>query len=136
MQRYYASFFETEPRVCNVLLTTIGSLKYWRIFVEGNLPQETLMLIYLAMDEVDPQTTEGAPVEKNAEARLLGSDQGVDSLTFVNLVVAIEEQIQKKMGKSVVLVDEGNMALEEHPFRTIGTLASYIEKIVAKPQLS
>jgi D-alanine--poly(phosphoribitol) ligase subunit 2 len=109
---------------------------YSRIFVEGSLQQEILTLIYSAMDEVDAQTTAGAPVEKSPEARLLGSDQGVDSLTFVNLVVAIEEQIQKKMGKSVVLVDEDNMALEEHPFRTIGTLADYIEKIVAKPQLS
>jgi D-alanine--poly(phosphoribitol) ligase subunit 2 len=95
--------------------------------------RQTLELIYSAIDELDPLTAAGSPLEKTPDARLLGSEQGVDSLTFVNLVVAIEEQIQKKLGKSMVLVDEDNMALEEHPFRTIGTMADYIEKVIAKP---
>jgi acyl carrier protein len=75
-------------------------------------------------------TTSGSPLEKSPEARLLGSDKGVDSLTFVNLVVALEEQIQKKLGKSVVLVDEDKMAMDEHPFRTIGTMAGYVERVL------
>jgi hypothetical protein len=50
----------------------------------------------------------------------------------VNLVVALEEQIQSKLGKSVVLVDEDNMAADEHPFRTIGTLAEYVERVLSK----
>ena len=97
---------------------------------------DILTFIYSAIDEVEALTTGSAPVEKTPEARLLGSDQGVDSLTFVNLVVAVEEQIQKKLGKSVVLVDEENMGLEEHPFRTIGTMAEYIEKVLGKRQPS
>ena len=89
-------------------------------------------MVYTALDESDAQSLNGAPVEKKPEAPLLGSDQGVDSLTIVNLVVAIEEQIQKKMGKTVVLVDEDSMALQEHPFRTLGTLATYVEKVIQK----
>jgi len=89
-------------------------------------------MVYTALDESDAQSLNGAPVEKTPEAPLLGSDQGVDSLTIVNLVVAIEEQIQKKMGKTVVLVDEDSMALQEHPFRTLGTLATYVEKVIQK----
>ena len=94
--------------------------------------EDILGMVYTALDESDAQSLNGAPVEKTPEAPLLGSDQGVDSLTIVNLVVAIEEQIQKKMGKTVVLVDEDSMALQEHPFRTLGTLATYVEKVIQK----
>ena len=94
--------------------------------------EDILTLVYSAMDEVDPLAADGTPIQKDPETRLLGGDKGVDSLTFVNLVVAIEEQIHKKFGKSVVLVDEDNIALQEHPFRTVGTMADYVEKIISK----
>ena len=94
--------------------------------------EDILGMVYTALDESDAQSLNGGPVEKTPEAPLLGSDKGVDSLTIVNLVVAIEEQIQKRMGKTVVLVDEDSMALQEHPFRTVGTLAAYVEKVVHK----
>ena len=93
---------------------------------------DILSLVYTAIDEVDPLTTTGKPIERKPDARLLGGESGVDSLTFVNLVVAIEEQVEKKFGKSVVLVDEDNMASEEHPFRTIGTMAEYVERVMHK----
>ena len=94
--------------------------------------EDILTLVYSAMDEIDPLTGNGSPLVKNPAARLFGSDSGVDSLTFVNLVVALEGQIQKKFGKAVVLVDEDNIAAEEHPFRTIGTLTEYVERVLNK----
>ena len=94
--------------------------------------EDILELVYAAIDEVTAQSAAGAPVEKTPEAPLLGSDMGVDSLTFVNLIVAIEEQIHKTLGKSVVLVDEDSMALQGHPFRTVGTLATYVERVIGK----
>lgn len=93
--------------------------------------EDIVGLVYAAIDEVNAQSAEGVLVKKALDAPLLGSDKGVDSLTFVNLVVAIEEQIQSVFRKSVVLVDEDSMALQEHPFRTVGTLADYVEKILA-----
>jgi acyl carrier protein len=96
------------------------------------LREEILELVYKAIDEVNAHTTDGALIEKGPDVPLLGSDKGVDSLTFVNLVVAIEEQIHKTLKKSVVLVDEDSMMLQEHPFRTVGTLATYVEKVASK----
>jgi acyl carrier protein len=95
------------------------------------LREDILGLVYAAIDEVNAQAADGTLVEKAPDALLLGRERGVDSLTFVNLVVAIEEQIQNTFGKSVVLVDEDSMALQEHPFRTVGTLATYVEKVLA-----
>jgi acyl carrier protein len=93
--------------------------------------QEILRLVYAAIDEVNALTVNGLPVEKSPETALLGGDQGMDSLTFVNLIVALEEQIQTHLGQSVVLVDENSMSLQEQPFRTVGTLAKYVESLVA-----
>lgn len=97
--------------------------------------EDILAMVYSAIDEIEPTTADGALLAKAPDARLLGSDSGVDSLTFVNLIVALEEQIRRKLGKSVVLVDEDNMAADEHPFRTIGTLAEYVERLLNKNSL-
>jgi acyl carrier protein len=94
------------------------------------LRQDILELVYAAIDEVNAQSADGAPIVKAPETRLLGGERGVDSLTFVNLVVAVEEQIQNALGESVILVDEDSMALQAHPFRTVGTLAGYVGKIL------
>lgn len=96
--------------------------------------EDALSLVYAAIDEVNQQSGDDVVIAKAPETRLLGSDQSVDSLTFVNLVVAIEEQIQLTRGISVVLVDEDSMTMQEHPFRTVETLARYVERVLAKQQ--
>lgn len=98
------------------------------------MQQDILGLVYSAIDEVNAQSATGTMIAKMPDTRLLGGAGGLDSLTFVNLVVALEEQIQTGLGHSVVLVDEDSMALQEHPFRTVGTLADYVAKIIAKQQ--
>lgn len=93
---------------------------------------DILGLVYAAIDDVNAQSADGALLKKMPETPLLTGAKGVDSLTFVNLVVAIEEQIQNATGASVVLVDENSMALQDHPFRTVGTLAAYIEQVLSR----
>ena len=68
--------------------------------------QDILGLVYSAIDEVNAQSSGETVITKTPNTRLLGGEQGLDSLTFVNLVVALEEQIQSGLGQSVVLVDE------------------------------
>lgn len=100
------------------------------------MDKDILQLVYAAIDEVNAQSDKGILLQKRQEARLLGGDQGVDSLTFVNLIVALEEQIQNSLGRSVVLVDENSMSLQEHPFRTVGTLAEYVASVIGKPEVT
>ena len=94
--------------------------------------EDIVSLVYAAIDEVNAQSMDGGPVEKSLDTPLLGSDEGMDSLTFVNLIVAIEEQIQTRLGKAVVLVDETSMSRQDQPFRTVGTLARYVEDLVGQ----
>jgi D-alanine--poly(phosphoribitol) ligase subunit 2 len=94
------------------------------------LAEDILGLVYAAIDEVNAQSVDGKLIEKTPDAHLLGGARRVDSLTFVNLIVALEEQIQTSTGKSVVLVDEDSMATQEQPFRTVGTLAQYVQRVI------
>ena len=90
---------------------------------------DVLELVYSAIDEVNGQF-ESIVIEKQRETPLLGGEGGVDSVAFLNLIVAIEGLVQQKHGVTVVLVDEGGMALQEGPFRTVETLARYVERLL------
>jgi acyl carrier protein len=96
------------------------------------LNEDMLALVYAGIDEVNGQLRDRPAIEKRPDTRLLGSDQGLDSLTFVNLVVAIEEQVRTKRGVSVLLVDEDSMGSQEHPFRTVNSLAAYLERLLSR----
>jgi len=61
-----------------------------------------------------------------AETPLFGGDAGVDSLSLVRLVAAVERAAQVQFGKNVVLADEKAMSMRNSPFRTAGALAELL----------
>jgi len=64
------------------------------------------------------------------ETALLGEGGSVDSLGFVNLVVAVEEEIEEEFGVAVSIADEKARARTDNPFKTVGTLAEYVTALV------
>jgi len=93
---------------------------------------DILSVIFAAIDEVNDQSAGGLKIQKDLDTPLLARGSGLDSLVFVNLIVAIEGHLETTLGLSVVLVDEDSMSLQEAPFRTVGSLATYVEAVVAK----
>jgi acyl carrier protein len=89
---------------------------------------DSLDLVYAAIDEVESRS--GIMIDKTPQTPLLGNE-GVDSLTLVNLIVALEEQIRNKLGKSIVLVNHKSISEEGQPFRTVGALATLVQKIIS-----
>lgn len=61
-----------------------------------------------------------------AETPLFGGDAGVDSLSLVRLVAAVERAAQLRFGKDIVLADERAMSMRTSPFRTAGALAELL----------
>lgn len=61
-----------------------------------------------------------------AETRLFGGDTGIDSLSLVRLVAAVERTAEQHFGKNIVLADERAMSMRSSPFRTVGTLANLL----------
>lgn len=61
---------------------------------------------------------------------LFGPRSIVDSLTLVSLIVNVEQKINEEMGVSIVIADERAMSQQRSPFRTIGTLSDYVQRLV------
>ena len=59
---------------------------------------------------------------------LYGGDGGIDSLSLVRLVVAIEAAVAKQFGRRIALVDEKALSMRSSPFRTAGTLAQLLSE--------
>lgn len=61
---------------------------------------------------------------------LIGRRSILDSLSLVSLIVDIEQKLNEKYGTSITIADERAMSQEKSPFRTIETLAKYVQLLV------
>lgn len=66
--------------------------------------------------------------EPSAETILFGEGSGVDSLSLVRLVAAVERASERDFGRRVVLADERAMSMRRSPFRTVGSLAELLSE--------
>ena len=61
-----------------------------------------------------------------AATALFGGESGVDSLSLVRLIAAVERAAQAHFDRNIVLADEKAMSMRSSPFRTVGTLADLV----------
>jgi len=66
-----------------------------------------------------------SPGELTEDTRLFGREGVFDSMGLVSLIVAVEQEIEDRHGRSVPLADEKALSQSSSPYRTIGTLAEY-----------
>lgn len=66
------------------------------------------------------------PVEVSLEARLFGGDSVLDSVDLVNLIVIIEDNLEKEFNRSFTLADEKAMSRRTSPFSSVKYLIDYI----------
>jgi acyl carrier protein len=69
-----------------------------------------------------------------ADTRLFGGDSPLDSTALVSLIIEVEQQINETYGIDVVIADDRAMSQAHSPFRTIGSLADYIETLLKEPR--
>ena len=87
-------------------------------------------ILFKSVEEINKTLDEDQQLELSTETVLLGKDGNIDSITLVNLIVAIEESIEDELNVGITLVDEKALSQKESPFRTIGTLIDYIAQVV------
>ena len=87
-------------------------------------------LIWDAIDEVNELLPEDARVEHSENAVLLGESGALDSFGLVNLVVALEQRIEDEFGIALTLADEKAMSYSRSPFRSVATLADYVQTLL------
>jgi D-alanine--poly(phosphoribitol) ligase subunit 2 len=81
-----------------------------------------------AVDDLNEILDPDERIGKSPDEALIGNDARLDSLGLVNLIVLVEEKIQQKFGVGITLVDERAMSQSKSPFRTLGSLAEFVQE--------
>ena len=87
-------------------------------------------LIITAVKEINEQLPQEQQLGQSTKTVLFGKDGKLDSLGLVTLLVIIEQNIEDELDVSITIADERAMSQKRSPFRTIGTLANYIDSII------
>lgn len=88
-------------------------------------------LIFEALDAIRETLPKGTALPATLDAPLLEAAGGaLDSLGVVNLMVEVEGRVQSEMGASVSLVPALAELPATSPFRSVGTLADYLETLL------
>jgi FkbH-like protein len=90
--------------------------------------ERVLKCIYSAIDSLGSKRY----LKKDEESPLIGGLGPLDSMGLVELIVSVEQEIEKEFNKSLVLADEKISKETVYPFKTIKTLANYISSLLKK----
>jgi acyl carrier protein len=97
-------------------------------------PGNTVAAIYRAIDCINAELPPDRQLGKTPDTRLLGSQSVLDSLHLVSLLITIEREVEDTIGVTLTLADERALSMKESPFRTVESLASYIEVLIREAQ--
>ncbi len=85
------------------------------------------IVIMNSIEEINRQLENEHQLEKSTNTVLYGEDGKLDSLGLINLVVAVEQNIEDEFDVTITLADERAMSQKHSPFMTIESLEDYIE---------
>jgi acyl carrier protein len=86
--------------------------------------------IFDAVDQVNEHLPNQHKIDKSMQTVLVDNSRGLDSLTIVTLIVAIEQRIEEKYGKAINLADGESLSRTANPFRSIEKLADHISLLI------
>ena len=87
-------------------------------------------IVFSTIDALNQELNKEDRLKKSLETRLFGGNSNLDSLGLINLIVAVEQNIEDEFDVTITLADERAMSQENSPFRTVGSLADYIELLL------
>ena len=90
-------------------------------------------MIDRAVEQVNELLPAGAALSNDPGVVLLGPNGSLDSMGFVNLQVALEQQLEEKMNLNVVLAD---FVADTPDLRTLGDLKKLLERIIHQKKQS
>ena len=89
-----------------------------------------LELIFAAITEVNIQQPPEYQLKLNKDEFLISDKSCIDSLGLITLLINIEEKVSNKFKKNLNLLDEKYISEENTPFKTLGSLASWLNNNV------
>jgi len=94
--------------------------------------KQIVEIIYQAIDETNLLAPPEQQLEKSIDTVVFGDMGKLNSLGLVSFIVATEQKIEEETGISVILADEKAMSQKNSPFRTVATLAEYIDQLLSE----
>ena len=94
------------------------------------MKEKIIKLIYQTVDELNEQLPQEQQLGQSTKTVLFGKDGRLDSLGLVSFLVTIEQNIEDEFDVSITIADERAMSQKHSPFRTIGTLTTYVNMIL------
>jgi acyl carrier protein len=91
---------------------------------------EALACVYKAVDSVNSMQPAESQIVKDPATTLFGPGGVLDSLGLVTLIADLEGVLIQDCGVSVTLADDRAMSQKSSPFRTIESLAQYVEILI------
>jgi len=97
---------------------------------EHYMVMNLMPLIVQVLQEVSEQQKLNIMTNLDGKTPLFGQNGILDSLGLVTLVVTVEQAITDAFGVSISLADEQAMSQRHSPYRTIGSLAEYADRVI------
>lgn len=90
--------------------------------------EQITQIIYGAIDEVNRTMTPERALQKSLDTVIIGKSGRLDSLEFVNFIVALEENINSLVGKQVSVFDI--MTVDGDSLWTVAALVRCIARLL------
>jgi acyl carrier protein len=84
-------------------------------------------MLFSVIDELNQLRAPDEHLEKDLATPLAGDAGRLDSAGLINLIAVTEQKTAAEFGRSVLLTDERTLSQINQVFRTLGTLADYIQ---------
>ncbi len=82
--------------------------------------------VSIAADQINESLSEDGQLLVSEDMLVTGVGSSLDSLTVVNLILAIEEKLASELSLDVLIFDESLVADPEGPFKNINSLVKFI----------
>ena len=89
-----------------------------------------LAAIYSAIDELNEMREPGNRIAKAPNTILSAADGALDSLALVNLIVAVETNIEKSLGRILTLTDDLDSNAGTRAFHDVASLQSHVAALL------
>lgn len=89
-------------------------------------PEKIDRMLFSVLDELNQLLPPEEHLEKDLKTPLAGDSGRLDSAGLINLIVLTEQKSSEELGIPILLTDDRTMSRVNEVFRTLETLADYI----------
>jgi|WetSurMetagenome_2_1015567.scaffolds.fasta_scaffold1714063_1 acyl carrier protein len=95
-----------------------------------------IKIVINCLKEAGEEQSDAYLINSDEQTIIFGEDGKLDSLSLVAFISNVEEKIAEEYKTDIVIANERAMSQNFSPFRTVETLASFIEELLQENQNS